>query len=323
MIRQLFSYRIRLCPAAALLAAALLLAGCMGKASLPSGPRPASARPSLEDKARFCTFNHGRTTACSRNIDLRSQGLHSWMELDEALRHSLAYVRGKPQGGTAMERHGVSVTWGQLRQSIEEMLHVLPLLDRRPELLAQYFEWFSLSPPPLMTGYYTPEIEASLTPRPGYTAPIYGVPPDLRKRNKGQAGVPSVYRVEKGRVLPYHTRADVELGKVLAGRGLEIAWAKDPVDVFYLQVEGQGRLRLPDGTVRYVVYGERNGHPFTPLGNILHSRGYLPKERRGQKFVRQFFERHRRRWINSWPRTKAMCFSVFPISPPWGPWGAP
>lgn len=301
----------------------LLVGGC-AKTSLPTtAPVSQPAQPSLTDAARFCTFNHGRTTAESRTLDLRSQGLHSWMELDAGLRYSLDYVRGKPEQGVAMSRHGLEVTWGQIRQSITEMIRLLPSLDRRPELLAEQFQWFALSPQPLMTGYYTPEIEASLVRRPGYNWPIYGVPPDLRVRKRGQTGVPAVYRVEKGRVLPYHTRAEVDLGKVLAGKGLEIAWAKDPVDVFYLQVEGQGLLRLPDGSVRHVVYGARNGHEFEGLGNILYHNGYLSKERRGQKYVREFLARHPEKTAKLMAENKSYVFFQFDDHPSLGAIGRP
>jgi Membrane-bound lytic murein transglycosylase len=303
--------------AAALLALFLLaLAGCAGKTPLPSAPQP--VQPSLTDAARFCSFNHGRTAEESRTLDLRSQGLHSWMELDAGLRYSLDYVRGKPQSAVAMSRHGLNVTWGQISRSLTEMIRLLPYLDRRPELLAENFQWFALTPQPLMTGYYTPEIEASLTQRPGYQYPIYGVPPDLRRRKSGQSGLPSVYRVENGQVLPYHTRADVDLGKVLAGRGLEIAWAKDPVDVFYLQVEGQGSLRLPDGTVRHVVYAARNGHDFEGLGNILYHNGYLPKERRGQRFVRDFCARYPEKAAKLMAENKSYVFFRFDGQPSLG-----
>ncbi|MGE4469497.1 MAG: MltA domain-containing protein [Desulfovibrio sp.] len=301
------------------LLAVTAVSGCAPK----SLPRPAPPPPSLSDAARFLRFNHGGTTRESRTLELRSQGLHSWMEMDSGLRYSLDYVRSKPANRVAMTRHGLEVTWGQIRFSIEEMLRLLPYLDRRPELLAEHFQWFALTPPPLMTGYFTPEIEASLTPRPGYEYPIYGVPSDLRVRRPGQSGVPAVYRVENGRVLPYHTRAQVDLGKVLAGKGLEIAWAKDPVDVFYLQIEGQGRLHLPDGSVRHVVYGAKNGHAFEGLGNILYRRGYLTKSRRGQKFVREFCSRHPELARKLMAENKSYVFFRFDEHPSLGAIGRP
>ncbi len=135
-----------------------------------------------------------------------------------------------PQSKPALTRPGMSLTWAQVVQSLEEFLDLLPHLDKYPELLARRFVWFGMRNKPLMTGYYTPEIEASLTRQPGYEFPIYGVPADLRYgRVRGRD---RFYRVEQGRVRPYYKRGDMDVRHVLAGRGLEIAWAKDPLDVF-------------------------------------------------------------------------------------------
>jgi membrane-bound lytic murein transglycosylase A len=207
-------------------------------------------------------------------LDIRSQGLTSWTALEDPVQRSLEYALNMPKDEPALARPGMSLTWGQVVRSLEEFLDLLPLLDSDPDLLAERFVWYGMRQKPLMTGYYTPEIEASLERIPGYDFPIYGVPDDLRYGPvRGHA---QFYRVEKGSVLPYYRRGDVDIDKVLSGRGLEIAWAKDPVDVFYMQVEGCGRLRLPDGTTRNVLYGAKNGYGFRSLGRILHSKGLLP-----------------------------------------------
>ncbi|MGE4553711.1 MAG: MltA domain-containing protein [Desulfovibrionaceae bacterium] len=272
--------------ALALLAAlaVLLAAGC-AKLNLPSAAPAREQGPSLAEQARFYSFSDRDSVAESRRIDIRSQGLHSWMELADGLAVSLAYVGRKPQNELAVSRAGVVVTWGQLRRSLEELKALLPKLDRRPELLAERFAWYELRPSAAMTGYYTPEIEASLTRRPGYDWPIYARPPDLRVQALGGGRQPRVYRIDKGRACAYYSRADVDLGGVLAGRGLELAWARNPVDVYYLQQEGCGRLRLPDGTVRDVVFAASNGLEFESVSRILARRGLLAPGRLGQKDV--------------------------------------
>src|SRR3546814_5880106 len=68
-------------------------------------------------------------------------------------------------------------------------------------------------------------------------------------------------RVEQGRLVPYLTRKEIEAG-ALAGRGLELAWAADPVDAFFLHVQGSGRVVFPDGRVQRVGFAGSNGHPF-------------------------------------------------------------
>jgi membrane-bound lytic murein transglycosylase A len=124
------------------------------------------------------------------------------------------------------------------------------------------------------TGYYEPEIEGSRVPLPGYV-PIYRTPPDLIRCTKpdGTSG--------RGRIDPtgtcalYFTRAEVEDG-ALAGRGLEIAWAKDPVDLFFLEIQGSGRIRMPDGSVMRVGYDNQNGREYVAIGRLLRDRGILP-----------------------------------------------
>ena len=124
------------------------------------------------------------------------------------------------------------------------------------------------------TGYYEPEIEGSRTQLPGYT-PIYAVPSDLVRCTKpdGSSG--------RGRIGPggtctlYFTRAEIEDG-ALAGRGLEIAWAKDPVELFFLEIQGSGRLRLPDGSVMRLGYDGQNGRDYVAIGRLLRDRGILP-----------------------------------------------
>ncbi|MGE4506191.1 MAG: MltA domain-containing protein [Desulfovibrionaceae bacterium] len=258
----------------------------------PSGPPgPAAQGPTLEDKARFFRFHDDGSRQESRLIDLRTQGLVSWLELQAPLQYSLNYVQRMPQGRRADTSGNIPLTWGQIARSLRKMLEILPSLDRRPELLAQHFTWFELEPQPIMSGYYTPEIEASLTRRPGYDVPIYAMPKDLVVDHTRKKTGMRYYRVENGKALPYYTRREIDAG-VLEGRGLEIAWAKRPYDVFDLQVEGSGRIRLPDGTVRTLVYASKNGRRFKGMGAILRDRGLLPPNRLTLPHIRAYCEAH-------------------------------
>jgi membrane-bound lytic murein transglycosylase A len=125
------------------------------------------------------------------------------------------------------------------------------------------------------TGYYEPEIQGSRVPLPGY-APIYMVPPDLVRctRPDGTAGRGRVDQT--GTCVPYYARADVDSG-VLANRGLEIAWAADPVDLFFAEIQGSARVAFPDGTSIQIAYADQNGLPYTPVGKVLRDRGILPQ----------------------------------------------
>jgi membrane-bound lytic murein transglycosylase A len=110
------------------------------------------------------------------------------------------------------------------------------------------------TPPALFTGYYEPELQGSLRRTGRFAWPIYARPPELRDG------------------VQYLSRAQIE-GGALAGRGLEIAWLDDPVEVYFLQVQGSGRIVLPDGRVLRVGYGGRNGHAYRSIGQELIRRG--------------------------------------------------
>ena len=125
------------------------------------------------------------------------------------------------------------------------------------------------------TGYFEPEITASPVPAPGYSVPIYVTPPDLTRCSlpTGQTGRGRID--ENGQCVLYFSRAEIENG-ALANKGLELAWAADPVDLFFLQIQGSGRLRYPDGTVVRIGYAEQNGRDYVAVGRLLRERGILP-----------------------------------------------
>jgi membrane-bound lytic murein transglycosylase A len=81
-------------------------------------------------------------------------------------------------------------------------------------------------------------------------------------------------RLENGAIIPYYERAEIEDG-ALAGRGLEIAWAADPIEFFFLQIQGSGRLRLPDGSVMRIGYAGQNGREYVGIGKLMKDRGLL------------------------------------------------
>jgi membrane-bound lytic murein transglycosylase A len=124
------------------------------------------------------------------------------------------------------------------------------------------------------TGYYEPEIEGSRTPLPGYV-PIYSLPPDLIQCTKPDGTTGRGRIDETGTCTLYFTRAEIEDG-ALAGKGLELAWAKDPVDLFFLEIQGSGRIRFPDGSVMRIGYGGQNGREYVAIGRLLRERGILP-----------------------------------------------
>lgn len=135
------------------------------------------------------------------------------------------------------------------------------------------------------TGYYEPEIAASRTRAPGYAVPIYRRPPDLIDVPLGDFAASLKGRTVRGRVqgnrlVPYATRADISAG-ALAGRGLELAWAADPYEAFFLEIQGSGRLRLPDGEVLRIGYDGQNGRDYVAIGRLLIEQGRLQRGQAG------------------------------------------
>jgi membrane-bound lytic murein transglycosylase A len=129
------------------------------------------------------------------------------------------------------------------------------------------------------TGYYEPEIRGSLERRAGYEVPVYGRPADLVDVDLGQFADNLKGRTIRGRVqgtkfVPYHDRTAIEEG-ALARSAPIIAWAADPVEMFFLQIQGSGRLRLPDGGVLRIGYDTQNGRAYTGIGQLMRQRGLL------------------------------------------------
>jgi membrane-bound lytic murein transglycosylase A len=140
--------------------------------------------------------------------------------------------------------------------------------------LATHFETVEVQGPAHVTGYFEPEIAGSRTRIPGYDTPVYSMPRDLLETNPltGERGRGRID--ENGQFVFYYDRAQIEDG-ALAGRGLEIAWARDPIELFFLHIQGSGRLLLPDGQVMRIGYAGQNGREYLAVGRIMRDRGIL------------------------------------------------
>jgi membrane-bound lytic murein transglycosylase A len=131
------------------------------------------------------------------------------------------------------------------------------------------------------TGYYEPEIAGSRTRLPGYDVPVYALPTDLVRGwpdeipASERTGRPPLGRVDaSGKFGPYFERSEIEAG-ALANRGLEIAWAHDPVEFFFLQIQGSGRLVAPDGSIMRIGYAGQNGREYAGIGALMRERGLI------------------------------------------------
>jgi membrane-bound lytic murein transglycosylase A len=131
------------------------------------------------------------------------------------------------------------------------------------------------------TGYYEPEIAGVRNRQPGFDVPVYGVPSDLERgwredipESERTGRAPLSRRMLNGTYERHYTRAEIEDG-ALDGKAPIIGWAADPIEFFFLQIQGSGRLRAPDGSVIRIGYASQNGHAYTGIGGVMRERGLL------------------------------------------------
>jgi membrane-bound lytic murein transglycosylase A len=148
----------------------------------------------------------------------------------------------------------------------------------------------------LFTGYYEAELHGALKAVDGYRWPLYSVPTDLVSVDLGRfradlRGERIYGRVEGSQLIPYYARSDIDRG-VLANRKLELLWVNDPVDVFFLHVQGSGRVRLADGSTVRVGFAGSNGQDFVGIGRALIDSGKVPRAKASMQGIRTWLRGH-------------------------------
>ncbi|WP_027554048.1 murein transglycosylase A [Bradyrhizobium sp. Cp5.3] len=148
-------------------------------------------------------------------------------------------------------------------------------------------------PDGFVTGYYEPVLEGSRTQTDVYNVPVYRRPSNLFVRGYKQDSVslpnkgPVYRKIGRRKLVPYYDRGEIEDGKI-AGRGLEIAWLKDPTDLLFAQIQGSARIKFDDGGTVRLNYDAYNGYPYTAVGRILIERGIIPKEEMSMQRIREW-----------------------------------
>jgi membrane-bound lytic murein transglycosylase A len=141
----------------------------------------------------------------------------------------------------------------------------------------------------LFTGYYEPQLKGSRTRHAPYLTPLYGMPGDMVTADlglfrEGLRGQRLTGRVEQNRFVPYYTRADIVKNGL--PRAQALVYVDDPVDAFFLQVQGSGRVVLDDGTIVRAAYAGQNGHPYTAVGAVLIQMGEVKREEVSMQSIR-------------------------------------
>ncbi len=158
----------------------------------------------------------------------------------------------------------------------------------------------------LFTGYFEPELDGAKRPSARYRFPVYRMPPEARRTSL------------------WHPRSIIEAGGVMEGRGLEIAWVDDPVELFFLQVQGSGRIRLEDGSHIRVGYAGKNGHEYRSVGRELVRRGIYNAHQVSAQVIKNWVRRNGEAGLDLLRHNPSYVFfrEVSHVSPELGPLGA-
>lgn len=141
-----------------------------------------------------------------------------------------------------------------------------------------------------ITGYYEPEFQGSEKRWGPYQTPVYARPSDLVSQPTNDGKVVSGFW-NAGRITPYYTRAQINAG-ILSGKGLELAWLTNPADLFIMQIQGSGRIILPDGRMIRLAYAGKNGQPYVPLGRVMVQQGLIAPHDVNLYTMRAWLQKH-------------------------------
>jgi membrane-bound lytic murein transglycosylase A len=232
----------------------------------------------------------------SRSLELRDDGEPA--ALRAAIAQSVVWLRTRPADQRFIYGDR-QVSAGLLRAALERLHSSIRDGMSPGELSVRVLEEFEPLEAAggedgqvLFTGYYEPTLDASLTRTAEYSVPIHGLPQDLLEvpleAFAERFAAERVFgRLDGRKVVPYWTRGEIRGGR-LDGRGLELAWARDPVALFFVEVQGSGRLRLPDGSERRIGYAASNGRPYRSIGSLLIQEGTIPREQMSMQALRSW-----------------------------------
>jgi membrane-bound lytic murein transglycosylase A len=149
----------------------------------------------------------------------------------------------------------------------------------------------------IITGYFEPILDGSLIKTEKFRYPLYRTPEDtvlirLGLFNPKYGTDRLVGRLKGNDVVPHYSRKDIDIGRQLEGKGLEIAWVDDPVALFILHIQGSGQIRLPDGTMLRVNYAQSNGKPFRGLTAYMVAKGFLTEAEKGYQQMKTYLQDH-------------------------------
>ncbi len=190
--------------------------------------------------------------------------------------------------GLAAQHGGVAGQWAAACAAAAALVP-----GDEPSIRRFYETWFQpyrIGTPGLFTAYYEPEVRGALAQGGAYQTPVLARPRDLLQGPMA-GGQPASGRIVEGRVVAYWSRAEIAEGR-MGQAARPLFWLANPVDLFFLQVQGAGRVRLPDGSVVRLGYDGKNGRPYTPIGRVLVDRHELATDDVSMQTIRAWLAAH-------------------------------
>jgi peptidoglycan lytic transglycosylase A len=243
-----------------------------------------------------------RVTSLQDDLDFR--------DMAASIRQSLSYYAKLPPQ-TPFVLGTERVTALDLAASLQEFLLIiedgsLPFgrkLDSIKEKFIFYRAAGSHDGKVLFTGYYEPTLSCRFAADQTFRFPLYRKPDDIIEVDLTQFGDQfprsKIYgRLDGKKVVPYYSREDIDQNKALAGRGLEILWCSDIVDIYVLQVQGSGKVDLGGGNILSVLYDGSNGKPYKSIGKYLIDSGAMTKDKMSMQAIRQYLRSHADRLLD-------------------------
>lgn len=223
--------------------------------------------------------------------------------LELAVYRSMQYYNRLPD--TREVRFGNRIcTVGDLKESLDEFLSIIRMQGTSGDKVKRIQQTFDIYKSTgnemgevLFTGYYEPVLNGSLEKTPLYHYPIYRTPDDhvvidLGTFKEQYTGERIIARIEGGKAVPYYTREDIDIKGALSERGLELLWLDDPVDIFFMQIQGSGAVSLPNGDLIQVSYDQSNGHPYRSVGRMLVEQGKLSLAEVSLNGIKKYLREH-------------------------------
>ena len=224
--------------------------------------------------------------------------------LDEAIQHSLTYLQRLPPERVFSVGEETLTADMMLRglSQFDAFLQTAPTPPQLNDFVRTHYRVYravgtSAAEAVLFTGYYEPIIAGSRAPGVDFGVPVLGRPDDLvtidlerfAARFKGEI---LTGRLQGDHLVPYFERREITNPALFGNRAKPIAWVADPLDLFFLQVQGSGQIELQDGSRLRVQYHGTNGHPYRSIGRHLIETGKIPREEMSMQRIRSYLQAH-------------------------------